>query len=252
MLPLHPIVPPLTPKSIHLWWMHPQSLTLPLGIRVLAEDEQKRCQTLRIQRDRQTFAYIRTVLRFFLARYTGLSPQEIQFHYGPKGKPALVAAQNPQAIQFNISHSHGRVLLGFAAQAPLGLDIEWFSPKVSSRSIAQRFFTPGEYKALEFLNPDQCQALFFQIWTRKEACIKAKGGSLFEEIGQLEVPSTLEPLGQWTQVWSTPRLFVRDLPVGPDYAAAVATTLPVPSYHLEEIKDPTVLMTSLGNGTNLL
>ena len=71
---------------------------------------------------------------------------------------------------FNISHSGNYVIVGFS-ESNIGIDIELMDNKNIDSFIP--LFHPNEQK---FINdsPDKKNA-FYEIWTRKEAFLKAKG-----------------------------------------------------------------------------
>ena len=60
----------------------------------------------------------------------------------------------------------------------LGVDIEWPRPRVEYEQIAARFFSPQEQAALMGRPAAERHAAFFNIWTRKEAYLKARGDGI--------------------------------------------------------------------------
>ena len=102
--------------------------------------------------------------------------------------------------------------------------------------IARRNFTAPEIQMLARLRGDgaQCDG-FFALWTRKEAATKAMGASLAASLKRLECGfdadgrangrvrlAALNGDRSRTRTWA-----VLDLDLGPGYAAALATALPV-------------------------
>lgn len=94
----------------------------------------------------------------------------MQIHFGPQGKPHVTSV--PQ-LHFSISHSYNYVVAAFGS-APLGIDVERIGNK-TFEPIAKRFFAPSEYDYLLSLPKAHRRSAFYQLWTLKEAYIKALG-----------------------------------------------------------------------------
>lgn len=144
----------------------------------LAADEKARAQRFVFQPDRNSYIAARGVLRELLGRYLERAPGEIEFEYGPQGKPALRAQPAQRPVQFNVSHSHGMALLAFAIGRQVGVDVELIRPDFAGEKIAERFFSPQEVMELRGLPLAAQDEGFFLCWTRKEAYIKARGEGL--------------------------------------------------------------------------
>ena len=88
-----------------------------------------------------------------------------------KGKPYFTDIP----VCFNISHSGDRVIV---ALSPLdvGCDVEHKSS--NALKVAERFFSPGEYKLLKALGDDAGAAKFTAIWTVKESIVKCCGDGI--------------------------------------------------------------------------
>lgn len=123
-------------------------------------------------RDRYIFAHIK--LREGLAEHLLIDPQEIEFQTGEHGKPKIATHQNPDNIQFNLSHSEDEVLIGITLEHPIGVDIEVITDR-GNIDIAERFFAKDEVKHLKSTIPENFQQEFYWIWTRKEAVVKCAG-----------------------------------------------------------------------------
>lgn len=149
----------------------------------LFDDERERAAKFRFEVHRRRFIVARGLLRKALSAYLGVAPRDIQFSYGSKGKPALVGS----SLQFNVSHSEEVAVYAFAVDMPLGVDVEHIRPLNDLEAIAQRFFSPGEWHAIEALPAEERVHAFFRCWTRKEAYIKATGDGLSYPLNQFEV-----------------------------------------------------------------
>lgn len=113
----------------------------------------------------------RSVLERLLCRYAGLAaPPPIA--RGAHGKPF---APSLPGLDFNLSHSGGDVLLAFALAQPLGIDLEHADRRLRVDNLAERFFAAEEAAALAHLPDGSRRGAFLQLWTAKEAVLKALG-----------------------------------------------------------------------------
>lgn len=98
-------------------------------------------------------------------------PLPLSFWYGEKGKPYFC----DYPVYFNLSHSGDYVLCVLSGEE-VGADIQ--QHRAGRREgIARRFFSEKERAALESQGEDQ-DALFFRLWTRREAYCKLTGQGL--------------------------------------------------------------------------
>lgn len=187
----------------------------------LSPDELERAARFHFERDRRRFMSTRATLRALLGKALSIPPVEIRFQYGAEGKPALHAAHGSD-LQFNVAHSHEMALLALARGPALGVDVEYARELDDAPRIAQRFFSQQEVAALLAQPAAQRHALFFRIWSRKEAFIKATGKGLSQPLSAFNVvtlsgePLTYVELEGVVTSW---RLW--DLPVGREYGAAL-------------------------------
>ncbi len=119
-------------------------------------------------------AAARTELDRLLCAYTGRA-QAPALRRGAHGKPY---APDADGIEFNLSHCGPCLLLAFAREQALGVDIERLRARTSVLALARRFFDAEEAAALERLPESVRDASFLHLWTRKEAVLKALGDGL--------------------------------------------------------------------------
>lgn len=112
------------------------------------------------------------LIRYGLHEIYGLNHELIKFHKNDYGKPSLIGVKD---IHFNISHAGNWVVCAFH-EDPVGIDVEQI--KDIEMNIANRFFSQGEIQDLHLLNSEEQKTYFFQLWTMKEAYIKAEGKGL--------------------------------------------------------------------------
>jgi 4'-phosphopantetheinyl transferase len=241
-------LPDLGEETIHIWGVHvPDVLDrLEMLHSSLCVEEQETAARFCRDSDRQSSIAARGALRALLSVYTGIPATEIEFSYSGNGKPSLVPPASSRlskkqgrqdacnTISFNVSHSGEWVVLGFGRNRNIGVDVEKIKRAMDVRAIAARYFAPEEIKLID--TADDQHAMFFQLWARKEAYVKARGSGLFQELSGFSVPvdkGTLPEVGE-KDGW----IFQR-LEAGSKYAAAMVTdkkSAHVPCYDFGGLK----------------
>jgi 4'-phosphopantetheinyl transferase len=159
----------------------------------LSPDETARADRFHFSRHRRAFVLGRAALRALLGGYLGLGAMEIQFVYGPQGKPALAPRlENPACpMQFNAANSGNLAAYAFTIGCQIGVDIERHRELPDLENIAHRFFAPEEAAELRELPAAEKLSAFYHCWSRKEAYLKALGGGLSIPLQSFRV--TLRP-----------------------------------------------------------
>ena len=171
----------LDDRAVHVWGFSLDgSATVLTCCRAwLNEEERVRAVRFIRQEDQTRYILAHGGLRAVLARYTGLDPAALRFQAGSAGKPALLDQQGgPHALRFNLSHSHGRMLIAVAQEQDVGADLEEMRDKVEVVKLAKRFYAPFEYQEILCRSGfDQVQQ-FYRYWVAKEAVLKGQGVGL--------------------------------------------------------------------------
>ena len=186
----HPIdLPTLNKDRVHVWRAR-LDLTDPeiaLLNSVLSPDEVARANRFRFPRHRRRFIVARGILRQLLGNYLDIEPKDLQFDYGDRGKPQLKDLDEVVPLQFNLSHSHEYALYGFTYHYPIGVDLEYMREMPDFLKIARRFFSHREYELLVMAKDETRLKLFFQLWTAKEAYLKAIGTGIADSLADVEL-----------------------------------------------------------------
>lgn len=188
-----PPAPVLARAEVHVWRasLELAEATWQCLFGLLSADERRRAERFYFEKHRRRFVASRALLRKVLGRYLGRDPAGLTFRYGLHGKPALAAPGGAETIDFNLTHSDERALLGVTRGRDIGVDLERLRPLANFEALARRFFAPGEAAALAEVPLPRKQEAFFNCWTRKEAFIKACGKGLAQPLDRFEV--TLRP-----------------------------------------------------------
>ena len=142
---------------------------------VLSAAETHRANAISHPESRARFAAARRILRSVLSRWTDIHPLKLEIIPDENGKPSLLA-NDP--IHFSISHSSDRVAVAFSRDS-VGLDLEQ-EREVDASALATRFFS---LKEAEWFEGSTNPALFFKLWTCREAAIKGDGRGLSKLLG---------------------------------------------------------------------
>jgi len=141
---------------------------------------QRKINSFRKWEDRQASLLGRVLLRQSLCA-SGLSERLLtQIEYGKFGKPYL--ADGPH---FNITHSYPYIICAVDQQNEVGIDVETIRDIDIEDFLEQ--FTALEAEALALTaNPI---SLFYSLWCKKEAIVKAQGSGLNIPLNELDVLS---------------------------------------------------------------
>ena len=183
----------------------------PQAAALLQAEELRRAQRYHRPADYQRFVLGRAAQRLVLGAYLGLPPGGLHFEPGPNSKPQLCEA--PQ-LHYNVSHAGDWVLLAVAG-AGVGVDVERLDAQFAFRELLDHSFSPAE-KAFIERSPVPHHA-FYQLWTRKEAFVKATGQGIDDTFSQVPALDGEHRLAGGRLGWA-----VRSFEVAAGYAAAVA------------------------------
>jgi 4'-phosphopantetheinyl transferase len=227
-----PTQPP--PRLWRLDLAHP---VLPAWADTLDEAQRQRAARFKFDADRRRHVAAHAAERAALAQSNPSAAARLRLTTGPQGKPEAVDA----ALGHNLSHSHdvGLLVVGSAAVG-WGVDVECLREVDDVEGVAQRVFTPREFQQWSRTPAPDAMRAFLQLWTRKEACLKAIGSGFSVEPARFEAGLEPGPGGgphpPWqvvelpTPVGPPTRVLLADLDAGDDVVAAwAAWPLPVPT-----------------------
>jgi len=184
----------------------------------LSAEEQQRAARFRFPEHERRFRVCHAAVRRVLGHYLRQAAETIELVAGPGRKPRL-AGESP--LRFNLSHSGDLALLAVTTGREVGVDLEALRFDFAVESIAG-YFTAPEQELVRHADTDTERArVFFRLWTRKEAVLKAAGSGLDVGLETLDVSASPPELARFPAgaqtFWK-----VADLDAGPDYAAALA------------------------------
>lgn len=213
----------LSTAEVHVWIIN-NAIASAVCDRLLSPDELSVAKRL-TGINQVRFKHRRGVLRSILGRYLAEGPSSVELRVATHGKPYVKHG----SLQFNLSHSHDVVAIGFARNNELGIDIEELRPIADSASIADKFFNREEIDAIAKAPPSITHKVFLDIWTRKEAILKAAGVGITDGLN-VAVPTQerLRANEVMIELSKGPcELYLYDLPLGPRLVGAIASHVPV-------------------------
>ena len=175
-----PVSTILGPRDVHVWCRTTGDADM-LDARetdLLSSDERARCARFAFARDRRDFAAAHALLRTRLSHYADIAPAAWTFDALPDGKPFIVSSSGEPTLSFNLSHTHGFVACAIAGGGEVGIDVESVDRALDGRTIAARYFSKAESDWLDACDARERAIRFIELWTLKEAYIKAIGRGL--------------------------------------------------------------------------
>jgi 4'-phosphopantetheinyl transferase len=164
-------------QDVHVWFRATDSLdeaAIAAASSVLSDEERAQYRRFRFAHDARDYVAAHALLRHTLSLGGDQTPAEWRFAKTPAGKPLLIA-EDANRASFSLSHTRGMVACAVTSDAEVGVDVEWVDREVDAEGIAARFFAPAEAAQLAGLKGDARRDRFFDLWTLKEALVKALG-----------------------------------------------------------------------------
>jgi len=125
--------------------------------------------------DRNRYILSHAIFKLLAAKYLNKSPLEIEVVEGENKKPTIKGYKD---FHFNISHSGNNSIIVFHDEA-VGVDIEELNPTFNYSEIIGEVFSNSERESI--ISAKEPIHLFYNLWTRKEALIKATAKGIDED-----------------------------------------------------------------------
>ena len=172
--------------DIHGWFRATDARQIDVYQSLLSADERTRCARFHFARDRHDYANAHHLLRETLSRYGRRAPRDWQFAVADHGKPVLAPGisgpDGAVALTFNLTHTRALSACGFGRGTPVGIDVERADRLRDVMPLAKRFFSPAEVVELNACFNRRRTRRFVELWTLKEAFIKAIGRGLAQPL----------------------------------------------------------------------
>lgn len=177
------------------------SVEMALAWSWLNEEERQRARRSVFERHRREYVVAHGLLREVLSRELDCPPERVRFARSSTGKPELAFEHESSALRFNLTHARGLVGCAVVVGRQLGFDIEPLAVP-APLEVAEHYFCPSELAGLNALAPHSRHVRFYQLWTLKEAYLKATGLGLSLPLHSFSVDPDAEHDGARLRVGS--------------------------------------------------
>jgi len=172
----------LNSSNVYIWYRNTTLLDhdeVASADQHLSSEERARCDRFRFVADRRDFTVGHDLLRRTLSRHIDKPPADWRFSTDHYGKPSI-ESDDPfvRRLSFSLSGTRGSVACAITSNAPVGIDVERTDRSPHVQEIADRYFSENEAAWLRQCSDDQRVIRFVELWTLKEAFLKAIGVGL--------------------------------------------------------------------------
>jgi 4'-phosphopantetheinyl transferase len=174
-------------ETAHLWFLDTETFRQPSKtdewLARLEDQERIRYAAYGTDAAKREYLGTRALVRTALARYCGQPPECLRFRTGHLGRPELTSPAMP-GLSFSLARTRERAVGLFAFGRDVGVDVELVAP-IDAVEMAGRYFSPGETAELSKLEDAARLSRFYELWTLREAYLKARGIGLDLPLDQL-------------------------------------------------------------------
>jgi 4'-phosphopantetheinyl transferase len=132
------------------------------------------------------FLVARVLLRNVLSQLINCAPKEVPIAIAKGGKPFLEGALASTGLEFNLSHSHGLVVVGWCYGAPVGVDVVRVGKVPLDAPLLARQYLLAQESAWVLAVPEEAELRFLSLFAQKEAFLKCSGSGLRVELSGAE------------------------------------------------------------------
>lgn len=144
----------------------------------LSDAERARAARFHHLSNKWEFVLGRLMARSLLAARTGVAAAAFEFVENAHGRPEIAAPALGSPLRFNLSHSGGIVACVLGETKQIGVDVERLDRPPIDPRVIQRYCSDPEQTALAALADPARHERFLELWTLKEAYVKARGTGL--------------------------------------------------------------------------
>ena len=156
--------------------------------------ERETAQRFQVPRAADRYLMRRSVLRSLVGELNGCDPMSVELVREGGGRPELTGLPG---FEFNTSHSEDVFMVVSSLEVVPGIDVEMERVIPERDSLLKRICHPDERVHLEGTGAFS-STRFLELWTRKEAVLKALGLGLKLDPARVSVPVDDGPLRAWS------------------------------------------------------
>ena len=166
-------------NTISLWFAYPDDLLDPEFAReclsMLDAEERARLDSFRFAEHQREYLAAHALVRRDLSSRCTKAPSQWRFKKNAFGKPS---PDPPCGVNFNLSHCVSIAVCATSQTGEIGLDVEPFQRAHSILEIAEDVFSTSELDQFRSIDESDRPGRALDLWTLKEAYVKAKGKGL--------------------------------------------------------------------------
>lgn len=148
---------------------------------LLDAGERARAARFHFEHDRITYVMSHALWRMVLGFCLGVEAGLVRLGSTTAGQPRL----HDSRYTTSLSHSGPWIAIAVCAGATVGVDIERSPPRMALDVLMPHMCTPAEICDMECLSAQTRETALLELWTRKEALLKAFGVGLAADPAQL-------------------------------------------------------------------
>lgn len=162
------------------------------ALALLTDGERARLDRFRFERDRDVALASRALERRALAAVTGIEAAAWRFVTRDDGRPAIAAPAGTD-VAWNVANTVGLVACAVTRGRAIGVDVEPIRADAPA-DVVDSHFAPAERAALRALALADQPRRFVELWTLKEAYVKARSLGLSAPLDRFAFdPATTPP-----------------------------------------------------------
>ena len=184
---------------------------------ILSIEEQNRAISYIDEHSKNRFIINRIALRMLLGKYLNILPADILFITGPNNKPYVGNTEN-HGLYYNVSHSGDWMLIAIS-DSEVGIDIEQTDNDLGFEEVLPVCFSKEEIDLIQ--RSEQSRDLFYLLWTRKEALLKATSKGLDDDIINVPCIDGPSPVNEET-IGSSQNWMVNSFKIADQYTGSIA------------------------------
>jgi len=174
-------------ETAHLWCIDTEIFQEPSTthhwLARLEDHERIRYAAYGTSAARREYLATRALARTALAHYSGQPAECLRFRTDHLGRPGMTSPSMP-GLFFSLARTRELAVGLFTFDQDVGIDVELVAP-IEAVEMARRFFSGEELSELSRLDEDARLSRFYELWTLREAYLKARGIGLSLPLDQL-------------------------------------------------------------------
>jgi 4'-phosphopantetheinyl transferase len=148
----------------------------------LSSDEIRRADDFRRPSDRISFLTSRALIRKSLSRHLHVEPKGWRFKKDSHGRPYVIFPSEGRKLKFSVSHTDAMVACAITFDRDVGIDVERM--RDFPKDVLANCFSATEVEAILRTAQGERSKRSFELWTLKEAYLKARGVGLSMPLDQ--------------------------------------------------------------------